>query len=292
MKIKEYLAKKTPSISFEFFPPKTDEGFRNLMETVSQLKQLNPAYVSITYGAGGSTRQKTVELVSKIKKETGIESAAHLTCVGHTKDEIKNVLEELAQAGIENIIALRGDPPKGQAEFKPNPQGFKFATELVSFIKKGYLFSIGVAGYPEKHIEAPDFESDLRHLKEKVDAGADFVVTQLFFDNKAYFSYVEKVRSLGVKVPILAGLMPITDTEQIKRFSGMCGATLPVELLRKLEKAGGNKEEVVGIGIDHAAAQARELLTKGAPGIHFYTLNKSHSTREIFQTLKNEGLVK
>ena len=262
------------------------------METVAQLRDLNPSYVSITYGAGGSTRHKTVELVSKIKKETGIESAAHLTCVGHSKEEIKNVLDDLDRAGVENILALRGDPTKGQTEFKANPAGFKFASELVSFIKSQYFFSIGVAGYPEKHVEAVDMESDLLHLKEKVNAGGDFIVTQLFFNNHAYFSYVDKVRALGINVPVVAGLMPITDTDQIKRFSDMCGAKLPLDLLVKLENAGGNKEKVVQIGIDHAVAQARELLSKGAPGIHFYTLNKSHSTRAIFKKLKIEGLVK
>ncbi len=292
MKIKDLLSPKKPSISFEFFPPKTDEGFRALMSTVEQMKDFVPSYVSITYGAGGSTRQKTVDLVSKIKKETGIETAAHLTCVGHSKTEIGKVLDELKAGGIENIIALRGDPPKGQTEFRPNPEGFKYASELVSFIRKGYDFSLGVAGYPEKHIEAPDVESDLQHLKEKIVAGGDFVVTQLFFNNDFYFSYVDRLRHLGVNVPVVAGIMPVTDTEQIKRFSDMCGATLPQELLDKLDEAGADKERVIQIGVQHAIAQCQELLKKGAPGIHFYTLNKSHSTREIFMALKEQGLVK
>jgi methylenetetrahydrofolate reductase (NADPH) len=240
----------------------------------------------MTYGAGGSTRARTIGLVSQIKNEVGIEAVAHLTCVGHTKDEIRDVLNDLERAGVENILALRGDPPKGQTAFVPVANGFRFAAELVGFIKQNFPFCVGVAGYPEKHLEAASTADDLVHFKSKVDAGADFAVTQLFFDNADYFAYVERVRAAGLRIPVVAGIMPITDVEQVKRFTVMCGAKIPDALLEKLEAAGGDKERAVEIGIQHATDQCRDLLSRGAPGIHFYTLNKSHATREIFRRLK------
>lgn len=258
------------------------------MNTIENLKELSPSFVSITYGAGGSTRAKTIELVSNVKHQIGLEPAAHLTCVGHTQDELKNILEELQAAGIENVLALRGDPPKGQAQFKQVEGGFRYASELVRFIKANFSFSIGVAGYPEKHIEAASLAEDMSHLKEKVNAGGDFVVTQLFFDNKDYFQYVEALRKMGITVPVMAGIMPITDFEQIKRFASMCGAKIPAELHRRLEAVQADKEAVARLGVEHATQQCRDLVRRGAPGIHFYTLNKSQSTRTIFMNIKGD----
>jgi methylenetetrahydrofolate reductase (NADPH) len=291
MRIVDLIQPGKPCISFEFFPPKTDEGVAGLLTAIVTLKPLQPGFVSMTYGAGGSTRSKTVELVAKIKHEIGIEAVAHLTCVGHTQDELNAVLRELQNHGIENVLALRGDPPKGQSVFVPTSDGFSNAAQLVRFIKSRFSFCIGVAGYPEKHIEAPDKETDLRYLGEKVHAGADVIITQLFFDNTDYFSFVDAVRRRGIRTPVIPGIMPVTDTDQIKRFAGMCGATLPATLLQKLEKAGGDKEQMVSIGIDHAFEQCRDLIRRGAPGLHFYTLNKSRSTQDIFLRLKSERLV-
>jgi methylenetetrahydrofolate reductase (NADPH) len=255
---------------------------------VGALKELSPSFVSMTYGAGGSTRAKTIDLVSKIKHDIGIEAAAHLTCVGHSQSELKEILGELEKKGVENIIALRGDPPKGEKTFTPAQNGFRYASELVKFIRSQFSFSIGVAGYPEKHVEAESLEKDITHLKEKITAGGDFVVTQLFFDNADYFSYVEKLKATDVHVPVIAGIMPITDADQIKRFATMCGAKIPKRLAAALEEAKGDKEKVVEIGIQHAVSQCQELLDKKIPGIHFYTLNKSRSTREIFLRLRRE----
>jgi len=289
MQIKTLLKNSSPLFSFEFFPPKTDEGLSALLETVSSLKDLNPSYVSITYGAGGNTRAKTVELVAKIKRDIGLETAAHLTCVGHSQNELKDILTELQQKGIENIVALRGDPPKGETRFTPAPNGFRYASELTAFIRKNFQFSIGVAGYPEKHIESPSLESDIQHLKEKIEAGGDFVITQLFFDNAHYYSYVKRLRALGVTVPVVAGIMPITDVEQTKRFTTMCGASIPAPLLAKLESAATDKEKIAEIGVEHSVSQCQDLLENKVPGIHFYTLNKSRSTREILERLKKCG---
>ncbi len=292
MKVPQLFSTGRPLFSFEFFPPKTDEGLTSLLNTISQLKELKPSYVSMTYGAGGSTRQKTVQLVTRIKKETGIEAVAHLTCVGHSEKELISVLEELEKAGVDNILALRGDPPKGQTSFVPALDGYRYAADLVRLIRKRFKFGVGVAGYPEKHLEAPSLEADLKHLKEKVDAGADFIVTQLFFNNADYFSFVERVRKLGITVPVVAGIMPVTDADQIKRFTTMCGASLPGPLLAKLDACADNKEAVIRTGIEHATAQCLDLLQKGAPGIHFYTLNKSHATVEIFKNLKMKSVIK
>jgi len=291
MRIVDLIQPGKPCISFEFFPPKTDEGLTSLLATIATLKSLKPSFVSMTYGAGGSTRSKTIELVSKIKNEIGLEAVAHLTCIGHTQEELASVLSELKSHGIENVLALRGDPPKGQNTFVPTVGGFVHAAELVRFIKQRFPFCVGVAGYPEKHIEAITMEDDLRHLKEKVDAGGDVIVTQLFFNNADYFSFVDVLRKRGIKTPVIAGIMPIMDTEQIKRFASMCGAALPEALLKKLEAVAGNKERMVEIGIEHAFEQCRDLLRRGVPGLHFYTLNKSRSTQDIFTKLKKEKLV-
>ena len=291
MKIKDLLGKGRPSVSFEFFPPKTDAGIATLLETIAALKPLAPTFVSMTYGAGGSTRARTVELVSRIKNKIGLEAMAHLTCVGHTKNELSAILTELRDEGIENVLALRGDPPKGETRFVAHAGGFSHAADLVGFIRERFSFGVGVAGYPEKHPEAAALDVDMKHLREKVARGADFVISQLFFSNADYFAFVERLRVLGVSVPVIPGIMPVTDTEQVKRFTQMCGARLPKELLARLDLAGPDKAAVVRIGIEHATHQCEELLKRGAPGIHFYTLNKSEATREVFLRLKSAGVV-
>ncbi len=289
MKIAELYRRQKHTFSFEFFPPKTEEGETKLFETVAYLKKLSPSFVSVTYGAMGSTRDNTIRIVDKIKKEIGIEPASHLTCVGQTRDDIEIILGELNQRGIENIVALRGDPPKGETEFKPVPNGFRYGSELVGFIRKhkrfSNVFSLAVAGYPEGHIECPDKGEDLKHLKEKVDQGADVVITQLFFDNRDFFDFVEKSRKVGIKTPIVPGIMPVTNGAQIKRFTSMCGSSIPKRLGEAIEKFGEDHASMEAFGTEYATEQCRELLKNGAPGIHFYTLNKSRSTEMICRNL-------
>ena len=289
MLIRDLLNQGTPSFSFEFFPPKTDEAFDTLMETIRELQKLHPAFVSVTYGAGGSTRRRTIDVVAKAKGELGQESMAHLTCVGSTVEELRDVLDELRRQGIENVLPLRGDPPAGTDVFEKTPGGFGYANELVSFIKENYDFCLGVAGYPEGHQEADDFDTDLANLKLKVDAGADFVITQMFFDNRFYFDFVVQARAIGIDVPLIPGIMPILNLGQIQRFTQMCGASIPEELLERLEAIKEDADAVRQCGVEHAAQQCRELLEGGAPGIHFYTLNRSTSTRDIFENLKAIG---
>lgn len=283
MKLSQLFTTGRPLFSFEFFPPKDEAAATALMEVIGHLKELRPDFVSVTYGAGGSTRSKTLELVSRIKHEVGIESVAHLTCVGHSKTEIRGILNELRDHGIENILALRGDPPKGETSFTPHPDGFHHANELAEEVaRQGFCF--GVAGYPEKHPEAPSLEKDLENLKRKVDVGASFVTTQLFLHNAHYFDFVARARAIGIRCPIVPGIMPVTNFAQIQRFATLCGATIPGLLSERLNGV-TDLESVARIGIDHAAQQCRELLQKGAPGIHFYTLNKSRATREVLESL-------
>ncbi|HEY8943737.1 MAG TPA: methylenetetrahydrofolate reductase [NAD(P)H] [Polyangiaceae bacterium] len=286
MKITEKLGRGRPAFSFEFFPPKDAEGVERLFETVARLRSYEPAYVSVTYGAGGSTRRLTVELVQRIKREAGLETMAHLTCVGSTREDLAGVLDELKAGSIDNVIALRGDPPKGQREFVAHEGGFSFALELVAFIRARYDFCVAAACYPEGHPEATSRDDDLAHLKRKVDAGADFLITQLFFDNEDYFRFVSRARALGIGVPIIPGLMPITNLSQVKRFTALCGASIPSELLSRLEAAGDDSEAVQAIGVEHATSQCRALLDGGAPGVHFYTLNRSRATVDILERLR------
>jgi len=287
MKIRNRLNPSDPCFSFEFFPPKSDEGVNNLLKTLAELAPLEPGFVSVTYGAGGSTRDKTVELVSRIKRETGIEAMAHLTCVGHTRDELRAVLKRLAEAKLDNLLVLRGDPPQGQQHFIPSAGGFQFASELVQFIREeDFNFCLGGACYPEGHVETMSRDDDLRHLKEKVDAGLDFVVTQLFFDNAFFFDFVERARRAGINVPIVPGIMPITNYEQVQRFTRMCGATVPMRLALQLERVKDQPDALVQLGVAHATVQCMELLARGVPGIHFYTLNKSPATRMIVSALR------
>ncbi|RKH45196.1 methylenetetrahydrofolate reductase [NAD(P)H] [Corallococcus interemptor] len=290
MKIRNCLNPSKPSFSFEFFPPKTDAGVASLLRTVEELAPLEPGFVSVTYGAGGSTRDRTVELVTHIKQHTGIEAMAHLTCVGHTRDELRDVLRRLGAAGIENVLLLRGDPPQGQTKFEPVPGGFRYAEELVRFVREeDFNFCLGGACYPEGHVETASREDDLQHLKAKVDAGMDFVVTQLFFDNAFYFDFVERARRVGINVPIVPGIMPITNYEQVQRFTRMCGATVPMRLALQMERVKDQPDAVVQLGVAHATVQCMELLSRGVPGIHFYTLNKSPATRMIVGALKGRS---
>ncbi|MBV9050287.1 MAG: methylenetetrahydrofolate reductase [NAD(P)H] [Solirubrobacterales bacterium] len=287
MRIDEIIdVAQRPVFSFEFFPPKTDEGERNLRATLESLAELEPDFASVTYGAGGSSQNRTLEVTKWLKREVGIEAMAHLSCVGTTSEQLRVILDEIAGAGIDNVLALRGDPPRGDSEWKPHPGGLRYSTELVSLIRSDYEFSIGAACFPEIHPEARDLAHDLRFLKEKVESGASFLITQLFFDNELYFRFVEEARECGIDVPILPGIMPITDLAQIKTITGMCGATIPQALLEALEWRAGDRDAVLQLGVSYATLQCAELLARGAPGVHFYTLNRSSATRAILSALK------
>ena len=278
-----------PIFSFEFFPPKTPEGERALFETVDALRPLGPAYVSVTYCAGGSTRQKTVELVKRLKRESEVEAMAHVTCVGSSRDEIAAVLDEVADAGVQNVLALRGDPPRGQASFTPHPGGFRFASELVAFVRSRpdrWRFCVGAAAFPEGHVETRDLARDLAHLRTKVDAGVDFLVTQLFFDNPRYFGFVDRARAAGIELPIVPGIMPFTNVEQVERFTALCGASIPTPLRAAMEVRRDDPDGARELGVAYASLQCADLLRRGAPGIHFYTLNRSPSTRAIVAALR------
>ncbi|HVW85648.1 MAG TPA: methylenetetrahydrofolate reductase [NAD(P)H] [Bryobacteraceae bacterium] len=292
MLIRDLLASGAPSISFEFFPPRSNEAAAQLERTIAELGALTPTFISVTYGAGGSTREKTIEIVSRIRKGAGIEAMAHLTCVGSTREELCAVLQRLTEAGVENILALRGDPPRGQTSFTPVDGGYRYAAELVAFIRQAYgdRLCVGGAAYPEKHIECGNPAVDLNNLKRKVDAGLDFVITQLFFDNRHYWEFVERARAAGIKVPIIPGIMPITNAAQVERFTVACGATLPFKLAAELDRRRDDLQAIMKLGVAHATSQCIDLLTGGAPGIHFYTLNRSTATRDIFMALRNIGL--
>jgi methylenetetrahydrofolate reductase (NADPH) len=291
MQIKDLLARARLTFSFEFFPPRTEDAAKQLDQTIADLRELKPSFVSVTYGAGGSTRERTIEIVTRVKREHGIEAMAHLTCVGSTPDELAAVVARISDSGIENVLVLRGDPPKGQTEFKALEGGFSYASELVRFIRDRHnsKLCLGGACYPEKHPECGNPAVDLQNLKRKVDEGLDFLITQLFFNNRHYFEFVERARRIGIQVPIVAGIMPITNASQIERFMVGCGATIPFELAEELDRRRGDPQAVMELGIAHATAQCIELLGKGAPGIHFYTLNRSTATREIYAALQSAG---
>jgi methylenetetrahydrofolate reductase (NADPH) len=290
--IRDIHAKKAalglPVVSFEFFPPKTDEGDRNLLEkTIPALKELKPDYCSVTYGAGGGTREKTLKIVDRIQRDHGITTMSHLTCVNATKDELRDVLLEARALGIHNILALRGDPPGGNGEFTKTEGGFEYSCQLVGFIKEMGGFCIGTAGFPEGHIACKEGrEVDWEHLKTKIDCGADFVLTQLFFDNEDFFRFREHLAKRGVTVPICPGIIPILTASQIKRFTALCGAQLPQPLLESLERYVSDDDGCTEFGIDYATKQCEELLRGGVPGLHFYTLNKARSTTQVLKNLK------
>ncbi len=278
-----------PVFSFEFFPPKTDEGQRQLFATVEALRPLGPAFVSMTYGAGGSTRARSIGLVTRLKRETEVEAVAHVTCAGASRDEIASVLDEVAAAGVQNVLALRGDPPSGERVFTPHPEGFRYASELVTFIRsepRRWPFCVGAAAYPEGHVETRDLAQDLRNLEVKVKAGVDFLITQLFFENGHYFRFLERARAAGILVPVLAGVMPMTNVEQIERFTAMCGASIPPPLRAAMEVRRDDAEAAQQLGVAYAGLQCADLLRRGATGVHFYTLNRSPSTRAILAALR------
>ena len=287
MRIDEIIsADGRPVFSFEFFPPKTEQGEANLRGALAELRELEPDFVSVTYGAGGSTREKTIDIVSHIKRDYGLETMAHFTCVGSTVDDLRGTLGRMRDAGIDNVLALRGDPPQGQQEWEQTEGGLAYSTELVALIAQEYEFAIGAACFPEVHVDAVDAESDLRFLGEKVAAGARFLITQLFFDNELYFDFVQRARRAGIEVPIIPGIMPITNFEQLKRMTGMCGASLPEPLLSELELRSEQPEAVTDFGVAYATLQCADLLRRGAPGIHFYTINRSPATRAILSALR------
>jgi methylenetetrahydrofolate reductase (NADH) len=286
MRIDQILEERRPVFSFEFFPPKTPEGQENLEQAITDLKDDRPEYVSVTYGAGGSTRERTVEITKWIKQELGVEAMAHLSCVGEPTERLVEILTELDRAGIENVLALRGDPPRGEAEWKPHPGGLEYSVQLISLIREQFDFCVGAACFPEVHPEAIDMEHDLRYAKEKTEAGASFLITQLFLDNELYFDFVEEARGAGIATPIIPGIMPITNYKQIKTITGMCGASIASELERELGERADDPEAVAELGVAYATLQCSDLLARGAPGIHFYTLNKSPATRAILAALR------
>jgi methylenetetrahydrofolate reductase (NADPH) len=286
MRIDEILDERRPCFSFEFFPPKDEEGMARLRRALEELSDDEPAFVSVTYGAGGSTRDRTVEITREIKQSFGIEAMAHLSCVGTTVEQLREILDATASAGIDNVLALRGDPPRGETEWSATPGGLEYSTQLAELISSEYDFSIGAACFPEVHPEAPDLDHDLRFLKEKVAAGASFLITQLFFDNDLYFDFVEEARAAGIGLPIIPGIMPVTNFAQIKRFTEMCGASIPSRFERELAARADDPEAVAELGVAYATLQCSELLARGAPGIHFYTLNKSPATRAILAALR------
>ena len=291
MRIDERIASGTePAFSFEFFPPRTDEGETNLAGALAALASLDPTFVSVTYGAAGTLeqREKTIEIVSRIRADHGLEAMAHFTCVGASVDDLRHTLDRMRDAGIENVLALRGDPPQGMAahEWTAAENGLNYSRELIELIRAEYDFAVGAACFPEVHLAAESAETDLRYTREKVDAGARFLITQLFFDNQLYYEFVARARDAGIDVPIIPGIMPITNVAQIRRFTSMCGASIPPGLLRELELRVDQPDAVTDFGVAYATMQCADLLANGAPGIHFYTLNRSPSTRAILSALR------
>jgi len=290
MRIPEILSQSQPGISFEIFPPKTEQGDVALFSHLERLKEYQPGFISCTYGAGGSTQTRTVELCQVIQERFGQIATSHFTCVGATRDELTKWLDYAGAAGIHNIMALRGDPPQGETEFKPVPGGLSYANELVELIKEHTPDTgIGVAGYPEKHGEAPDMATDLANLKRKVDAGADAIFTQLFYVNDNFFRFRDQLTEMGVSIPVVAGIMPITSFARIKRITAMCGAVFPESLSAELEAVQEDDGAQFEIGVNYAIEQCRELIDQGVAGIHFYVLNKSEATERILDALNLEN---
>ncbi len=292
MKIRDLYASSRRVFSFEFFPPKTDKAAQTLQRTILDLRDLQPGFVSVTYGAGGSTRDLTVDLVSRIQKQDGLLAMAHLTCSGASRADIAGVLDRLVSAGIENVIALRGDPPAGQAHFQTPSDGFAHASDLIRFIRQEYgdRLCVAAAAYPEGHTECRDLQRDMQNLCTKVNAGVDVIITQLFFDNSCYFEFVARARAAGITVPIVPGIMPITNLASVERMTALTGASIPPALKVELDRRREDPEAVMQLGLAQAAAQCADLLHAGAPGIHFYTLNQSPATRMILTALKGARL--
>ena len=290
MRFPDYFTSNNPVISFELFPPKTDGGMRALKQRiVPNLLKLNPSYITVTYGAGGSTRAKTLEIASLIQNDFGHTSACHLTCVGSSRTDIDGILADIRTANIRNIVALRGDPPQGEDTFVAPKDGFAHGNELVTHIRStepaNDPFGLAVAGYPEKHVEAPDLDTDIANLKRKVEAGGDIIITQLFYNNDHFFRFTDRVRAANITVPIVPGLMPILSARQIQRIASLCGSEIPSNLENQLNNAIDDDDKAMQVGIDQCVAQATELLEQGVPGIHFYVLNKSTHMRKIVKAL-------
>lgn len=292
MRISSLFRRGRPVFSFEFFPPKTDKAAEDLLATVADLNEaLSPDFVSVTYGAGGSTRARTLECVTRIQKDLNITAMAHLACMGHSEAELVEVVSRLVSEGIENILALRGDPPKDIPLDGMNRE-FRHATDLIALLRRHTDVCIGAACYPETHPEAVSTEDDIKWAKRKVELGAEFLITQLFFDDADYFAFLERARAAGIEVPIVPGIMPITNVAQIERFTKLCGARIPAPLKQRLDRHRDDPAAVMAIGIEHAISQCRDLLQGGAPGLHFYTLNKSHATRSILAAIRNVPVAK
>lgn len=285
MGIADLYGRSEPVISFEFFPPKTDAGYRSLFRTIEDLKQLSPGFVSVTMGAGGSTRAKTVDITVEITREIGLVTMCHLPCTGFRPSEIDTILDQLDAGAVHNVLALRGDPPANDPDFEPPSDGYRYANELVTHIARRGSFSIGAACCPEVHPEAPDAETDLANLKRKVESGSHFLVSQLFLDNTKFFDFVDRARAAGITIPIVPGIMPIATVAGIRRMAGMNGTSFPEELEAELERVDGDDQATYELGVRWATMQCEELLSRGVDGIHFYTLNRSPATREIHRRL-------
>jgi methylenetetrahydrofolate reductase (NADPH) len=285
VKIKEILREKKGGVSFEFFPPKSAGGRQGFMSMVHELRRYDPLYVSVTYGAGGSTQERTENTLNWIRAETDLTTMSHLTCIGATRKGMDTLLGRYARNGIDNILALRGDPPRGAPDFDASKGEFRYAKDLVEFIVRYNHFSIAVAVYPEGHIESPDIWKDLEYTKQKVDAGADFGITQMFFENRYFYDFMERAGRAGIGIPIFPGIMPITDCRKIEEFADFCNATIPAEVRKRMEPYLDNPEEMRKIGIDYAIAQCDDLIRNGVRYLHFYTMNKSEAVREIIDAL-------
>jgi methylenetetrahydrofolate reductase (NADPH) len=300
MRIGQFIAEKGKSLSLEFFPPKDKAAEGQLLENIARFKAVNPTFVSVTYGAGGGTLKNTRHVVLRILRETPLVPMPHLTCVDQNRDELKAILEDYMKLGIENVLALRGDPPKGAENFTPPKDGFCYAKDLVTLADSLSGFSISVAVYPEGHCESPNLEMDMYYAKQKIDAGADFAITQMFFDNSYFYNFLERAAKADINIPIIAGIMAITDIDRIKRFSQICGATLPHKVIQRFEKAGSTTEEAKKVGIEVATEQCADLLNNGVRYFHFYTLNQSDAVLQIVSNLglhdmgaeRVEGLIK
>lgn len=294
MRIAQLLQRQEPFLSLEFFPPKDRAQWPGFFDVVRQLRELAPLFCSVTYGAGGGTQDNTLEIVTRMKQEYGLEPLAHLTCVGADKKRLASFLSSLVKAGVENVLALRGDPPRGETTFVPDSEEFQHGSDLVTFIRGNFDLSIGVAGYPEKHPEAPSMEDDLEHLRHKVACGADFVITQLFFDNDVYFDFVTRARQEGIVVPIIPGILPVQNLAALKRMLSFCGATVPEGFMRDLEHVHDvyGESGVRGLGLGYAKNQIRNLLDRGAPGVHLYTLNKADTCLDIWKDFSRRERLK
>ena len=287
MTFKDIFSSNKKVLSLEFFPPKKESQLEETFSLIGGLAELCPDFMTVTYGAGGGTRDRTRQIVCHIHRNLKVPAVAHLTCVGHSVEELDGILNELSEAGVGYVLALRGDPPKDQSEFTPHPEGFTCARDLAAHIKANHNLSIGVAGYPEVHQDAVSPDADMDYLKEKVDAGAEVIFTQLFFESEIYFRFLDKAQSAGIDIPIQPGVMPIANVSQVKRFTNMCGASIPTKLSEKLEELENSSQSVVDFGTDYATALCEELIKGGAPGVHLYTLNKSQQVKPIVESLSS-----